>query len=96
MQWSNKWRNVLIDGVADFISLHSLKLAFMAVWNNCFLASVLTELGRFPMYIDVLKQMFMYWHRLEHSPSNLLNRAFSEYKNNTNQDSNSWYSNLLL
>ena len=38
--------------------------------------------------------MFMYWHR--HSPSNLLNRAFSEYKNNTNQDSNSWYSNLLL
>ena len=40
--------------------------------------------------------MFMYLHRLEHSPSNLLNRAFSEYKNNTNQDSNSWYSNLLL
>ena len=27
-------------------------------------------------------QMFMYWHRLEHPPSNLLNRAFSEYKNN--------------
>jgi hypothetical protein len=38
------------------------------------------------MYIDILKQMFMYWHRLEHSPSNWLNRAFSEYKNNTNQD----------
>jgi hypothetical protein len=68
----------------------------LRVSKKCTNIAVLTELGRFHMYIDILKQMLMYLHRLEHSPSNLLNRAFSEYKNNTNQDSNSWYSNLLL
>jgi hypothetical protein len=68
----------------------------LRVSKKCTNIAVLTELGRFLMYIDILKQMFMYLHRLEHSPSNLLNRVFSEYKNNTNQDSNSWYFNLLL
>jgi hypothetical protein len=68
----------------------------LRVSKQCTDIAVLTELGRFPMYINILKQMCMYWHRLEDSPSNLLNRAFSEYKNNTNQDSNSWYSNILL
>ena len=55
----------------------------LRVSKKCTNIAVLTELGRFPIvpYMDILKQMLMYWHRLEHSPSKLLNRAFSEYKN---------------
>ena len=40
----------------------------LRVSKKCINIAVLTELGRFPMYIDILKQMFMYWHRLEHPP----------------------------
>ena len=29
-------------------------------------------LGRFPLYIDMFSHMFMYWYRLENSPSSLL------------------------
>ena len=58
--------------------------------------AVLSELGRFPLYCDVIIQMFMYWHRLEHSPSELLSSAYSEYRNNKCLKDNSWYSYIVF
>ena len=38
----------------------------------------------------------MYWHRLEHSPSELLKCAYSEYRSSNPGNENSWYSNILF
>ena len=66
----------------------------MGVSKTCTNIGIYSELGRFPLYIDMLKQTFMYWYRLEHSTSNLLQAAFNECKSNTiNSD---WYSSILL
>ena len=58
--------------------------------------AVLSELGRFPLYIDIITRMFMYWYRLEHSPSDLLNCSYNEYKSTNPGKENSWYSNILF
>jgi hypothetical protein len=68
----------------------------LGVTKLCTNIAVLSELGRYPLYIDLLKQLFMYWYRLEHSPSDILSRAYNEYKSSNNQSNNSWYINLLF
>ena len=68
----------------------------LGVTKLCTNIAVLSELGRYPLYIDLLKQLFMYWYRLEHSPSDILSRAYNEYKSSNNQSNNSWYTNLLF
>ena len=60
--------------------------------------AVLSELGIYP--IRLLIHIYMYWHILENSPSELLSRAFTELKSivdkTTSSCNNSWYSNLLF
>ena len=71
----------------------------LGVTKLCTNIAVLSELGRYPLYIDLfmLKQLFMYWYyRLEDSPSDLLSRAYNEYKSSNNQSKNSWYINFLF
>ena len=71
----------------------------LGVTKLCTNIAVLSELGRYPLYIDLfmLKQLFMYWYyRLEDSQSDLLSRAYNEYKSSNNQSNNSWYTNLLF
>ena len=68
----------------------------LGVSKLCTNIAVLSELGRYPLYIDILKHMFMYWHRLEQTPSDLLAKAFNEYKSNQHQQNNDWYSNILF
>ena len=68
----------------------------LGVTKLCTNIAVLSELGRYPLYIDLLKQLFMYWYRLEHSPSDILSRAYNEYESSNNQSNNSWYTNLLF
>jgi hypothetical protein len=79
-------KKVLIDGSADFISLYNLINIFkewemeklnliyckhiLGVTKLCTNIAVLSELGRYPLYIDLfmVKQLFMYWYyRLEDS-----------------------------
>ena len=68
----------------------------LGVTKLCTNIAVLSELGRYPLYIDLLKQLFMYWYRLEHSPSDILSRAYNEYESSNNQSNNSWYTNFLF
>lgn len=70
----------------------------LGVSKTCTNIGVISELGSFPIYLDVLKQIFMYWHRLENSASNLLSNAYQEYKNlyEKNKTPNSWYSNIVF
>ena len=56
----------------------------LGVTKLCTNIAVLSELGRNLLYIDLLKQLCMYWYRLEHSPYDLLSRAYTEYKSSNN------------
>ena len=67
----------------------------LGVSKYCTNIGTLSELGRFPMYIDALTHFFMYWHRLENSPSNLLDKALNEYKS-CNTTNSSWYANIIF
>ena len=42
--------------------------------------AVLSELGRYPIYLKLITQVLSYWHMLENEPSNLLKSAYEEYK----------------
>ena len=41
--------------------------------------AVLAELGKFPIYI--VTSIFMYWHRVQNKPSNLMKAAYEKCKN---------------
>jgi hypothetical protein len=41
--------------------------------------AVLSELGRYPIYLKLITQVLSYWHMLENEPSNLLKSAYEEY-----------------
>ena len=41
--------------------------------------AVLSELGRYPIYLNLITQVLSYWHMLENEPSNLLKSAYEEY-----------------
>ena len=63
--------------------------------------AVMSELGRYPYYIDIIKAMFKFWYCTEHlHPDSLLYNAL-ECSKNIEVSSNSWYniikqlSNLL-
>jgi hypothetical protein len=53
-------------------------------------------LGRFPLYIDMFSHMFMYWYRLENSPSSLLKCAFNDCRKINSTSINNWYSTILF
>jgi hypothetical protein len=54
--------------------------------NNCFNKSI----------YNGYRQSSERTYRLEHSPSDILSRAYNEYKSSNNQSNNSWYINLLF
>ena len=57
--------------------------------------AVMSELGRVPYYINIIKSMLLYWHRLENSVNNsLLYNAFTNSKAlSTSRDS--WFCCIL-
>lgn len=63
----------------------------LGVTKNCTHLGVISELGRFPLYINIIVQMFMYWHRLENNPTKLLNDAYAENKTIQNQ---AWFASI--
>ena len=57
--------------------------------------AVLSELGRFPLHFDVLKNMINYWQRLENLDKfALLKDAFEHSKKLHEQKKTSWYGSV--
>ena len=57
--------------------------------------AVLSELGRFPLYYDIIKSIFHYWNRLEYLEKfPLLQNAYEQSKQIYNQNKSSWYGSL--
>ena len=54
----------------------------------------MSELGRFPFYLDIIKNVLKYWHRLENVDQNLLLFDALECSKDTNSASNSWYNTV--
>ena len=55
----------------------------------------LSELGRFPLYYDIIKSIFHYWNRLEYLENfHLLQNAYEQSKQLYNQNKSSWYGSL--
>ena len=53
----------------------------------------MSELGRFLFYLDIIKNVLKYWHRLENVDQNSLFDAL-ECSKDTNSFSNSWYNTV--
>jgi hypothetical protein len=66
----------------------------MGVSKTCTNVGIYSELGRYPLYIDMLKHFFMYWYSLEYTSSNLLEAALKECKSCTSNSD--WYSSLIF
>ena len=57
--------------------------------------AVLSELGRYPIYLKLITQVLSYWHMLENEPSNLLKSAYEEYKSLYRSGyTDTWYSTV--
>jgi hypothetical protein len=57
--------------------------------------AVLSELGCFPLYYDIIKSIFHYWNRLEYLENfPLLQNAYEQSKQLYNQNKSSWYGSL--
>lgn len=59
--------------------------------------AILSELGRYPMYFSVIINSFLYWHRLQSQPSDLLKCAYQEYTDlHENKNIKTWYSTIIM
>ena len=56
--------------------------------------AVLSELGRFPIYFNIVLSMISYLHRLHHYSSNLLEEAFQCNTNVHENNIQTWYSSV--
>ena len=54
----------------------------------------MSELGIFPFYLDIIKNVLKYWHRLENVDQNSLLFDALECSKDTNSASNSWYNTV--
>ena len=54
----------------------------------------MSELGRFPYYIDIVKTSLKYWHSIENVDKNSLLSDALECSKSLSQTSNSWYNTI--
>jgi hypothetical protein len=96
MVWSNTCIYVFTSGLCDRKSLYNLKYALRALWyksvcckrvlgvnNKSTNVAVLSDLGRFPIHYQIIKQVLGYWHHLEinlESSFPLLKAAYNSSK----------------
>ena len=57
---------------------------------------VLSELGRFPIYFNIVLSMISYLHRLHHCSSNFLKEAFLCNNNLHENNIQTWYSSVIF
>ena len=101
---TSKRKNLSLYDIFKDWEFEKLNLKFckyiIGVTKMCTNVAVLSELGRYPLYINLLTHMFMYWHRLENSPSDLLKNAYAELKmiesKGQTSSNNSWLSNIIF
>ena len=83
---SSRFRNgISIDNIYNLSEPDKLHLKFckfiLGVHKKSSNFAVMSELGRVPYYINIIKSMLLYWHRLENSVNNsLLYNAFTNSK----------------
>ena len=56
--------------------------------------AVMGELGRYPLYLEVLLNMVKYWFRLSEQTDSLIKEAFEESKNMFNKNKDCWYGSI--
>jgi hypothetical protein len=81
--------------VADRINLKFCKFT-LGVNSKSSTIAVLSEIGRFPIYFNIVLSMISYLHRLHHCSSNLLKEAFLYNKNLHENNSQAWYSSVIF
>jgi hypothetical protein len=84
--WSNICKRVLIFGFCPSKHLYILNKAFRPLLYNSSLASenlaVIGELGRYPLFIEIIISMFSYLTHISNNKDILLSEALSVSKLN--------------
>ena len=96
---SAKFRNgISFDKIFNNIEPEKLHLKFakfvLGIQRKRSNFAVMSELGRFPYYIDIVKASLKYWHRLENVNKNSLLSDALECSKSLSQTSNSWYNTI--
>ena len=96
---SSKFRNgISLDKIFKDIEPEKLHIKFakfiLGVNRKSTNFAVMSELGRFPFYLDIIKNVLKYWHRLENVDQNSLLFDALECSKDTNSASNSWYNTV--
>ena len=100
--WSSKYRNGIVsfDQIYSKCPAEKLHLKFckfiFGVHSKTTNIAVLSELGRFPLYFNIIKSMLRYYDRLQKSQSifPLLFDSFEESKTLHNMKKVSWYTSV--
>ena len=100
--WSSKYRNGIVsfDQIYSKCPAEKLHLKFckfiLGVHSKTTNIAVLSELGRFPLYFNIIKSMLRYYDRLQKSQSifPLLFDSFEESKTLHNMKKVSWYTSV--
>ena len=94
--------NIPIDQFFSKLHCEKLHLKFckflLGVHKKSTNLAVQSELCRFPLHFDILKQILRFWHRLENLDSSfpLLKAAYTCTKNVYEGKQPSWYGSVLL
>ena len=91
-----KFRNgISFDKLFNNIEPEKLQLKFakfvLGVHRKSSNFAVMSELGRFTYYIDIVKASLKYWHRLENVDKNSLLSDALECSKSLSKTSNPWY-----
>ena len=78
------------NNIADKINLKFCKY-ILGVNSKSSNIAVISELGRFPIYFNILSSMLCYLYTLYHCSSNLLKEAFICCKNMHENNIQTWY-----
>ena len=96
---STKFRNglsldkIYLNNEPDKLHMKFAKFTLGVHKKSCNFA-VMSELGRYPYYIDMIKAMFKFWYRIEHlHPDSLLFNALQCSKN-IEVAGNSWFNTV--
>lgn len=76
------------------LELHLLKY-LLGVSSKASNFATISEFGIYPTIFDCFKSVLKYWYRLDNSPSDLLNDAFTEIKILHGRGIDTWYGSLL-
>ena len=97
--FSSKFRNGLsLDKIYQNNDPDKLHIKFakftLGVHKKSSNFAVMSELGRYPYYIDIIKAMFKFWYRIEHLHSNTLLHNALQCSKDIEVSGNSWYNTI--